>query len=155
LAALSARPQPRDALLEVMRELVAEVRAMRADMAELRAALPIRRPRSERDQDLLRLLFDATRGLPFSVFMLLERIELNDAKPLREALVAELAEELSPKRVGKLLSRLSRCHSGDFILESAGRDRLGNIWRASSASANAQCHTAPSWLSSAPLTSKG
>lgn len=152
---MSARPLPRDALLELIGEMAAEMRAIRAELAEIRAALPSRRPRSERDQDLLRLLFDATRCLPFSVFEVLDHLEINDAKPLREALLAELGEELTPKRVGKLLSRLSRCHSGDFILESAGRDRLGNIWRASRASANAQCHTMPHWLSSAPSISKG
>jgi hypothetical protein len=119
---------------ELLHEILSEVRALRA---EFRAAVPNRRARSEGDEELLRLILEATEGRKFSAFELIDHLEIADAAPLRAALLA-VAGSLSTMKVGKLLQRLERLQ-GDIILERVGRDRLGVVWCASRASAHAHC----------------
>jgi hypothetical protein len=110
--------------------VIEELRAIRAAVDELRAALPRPLRAAREDQALLGLIREATGGRTFSSFELVDHCGLADAAALRAALVAEVGAALAPQRIGKLLKKLSRLDCGEIALARVGHDRLGALWAA-------------------------
>jgi hypothetical protein len=121
LAALSARPQPRDALLEVMRELVAEVKGLRADLAARRGPTP-----DAQDEELLRVIAEHVEHRVFSAAELVAHAALESAVQLREVLRGRNARKL-----GRVLMRLEGRALNGLVLYRNGEDRNGLVWRVS------------------------
>jgi len=123
---MSARPRlvsvlPDDALV-LLRELIGKVDALTAEVAGLRAALPIRKPvePSQAEAELVCCIHRFAGELPFSTWMLLDHCTLPDSGELRDAIRGAVGSE-NGKKLGRLLKRLEDVDVGGLQLV-----RLGN-----------------------------
>jgi hypothetical protein len=108
-------------LVDVVAELVREVRAMRAEIAELRQS-----PATDGQDELLRAVRLAMGGSVFSAAGLLARALAAD--PQAALLRAHLGGR-SVRSVGKLLSAASGVMTADgLVLRKVGKERDGGTW---------------------------
>ena len=101
--------------------LQAEVRRLTARAAALEQQLP-RRPS---DAELLAAIAKATEGRAFSAHELYRHARLvdRDLWALLETVDAD-----TPRKIGKLLRRLSQISVGPYRLERMTRDSMGIVW---------------------------
>jgi hypothetical protein len=110
-------------------EVLAEVRALRASIGELRAALPDRRAPDAKGEALLRAIYEHAGGRPFSVTELMRHA----AVLVGAAELQEVIKGMNGKRLGRALRRLRDRELGGFVLYREGEDSGGAIWRVSRA----------------------
>jgi hypothetical protein len=94
-----------------MAAVLAEVQALRAELAAVRSAVEAPRRPAERDEDselLLEQINFEIGDAEFSCSSLIEHAQLDAAADLRLHLVRFFGGRPSPKRLGKWLSRMHR-----------------------------------------------
>jgi hypothetical protein len=116
-----------DAADDLLRELVAEVRGLRADITR-RQRRRLFEPDRAALAKLLPIIATAVEYRVFTVRMLVEHAKLPQATALREAIDAVGGAHA----LGHLLKRSDGCRVAGFVLDSVdGNDRDGRMWRVS------------------------
>ena len=135
-------------------QILAEVRASRAEVAELQAAveqfsrrrenLDPRRVLSDHDQAVLATLLPAVYGAlsdrVWSVAVIVTLAATADS--LADALAPFLATPGGLRGLGKLLRRADGQPVAGFVVERVGADRTGALWRVSRVSNSQETRTA-------------
>lgn len=107
-------------LVGLLRELVAEVRGLRADLGGRGAG-----PQTAAIGELVYCISEQVKGRRFSVSELLEHAEL--VPELRSAIVAAVGA-LNGRKIGKLLRRIEGCAFDGISIVRTGADREGVSW---------------------------
>jgi len=149
-------------ILDAIAELTEEVRGLRAELHSNVMKLPGILARLDRIEaqlanttqgrispppespDVVALIATCVGSLAFNASELVDHCRLPAAAPLRAALVAACGGALDPRRVGKLLQRLSTVNNvqgapvqdvarGGYVIRRISRDREGTVWQCDSA----------------------
>jgi hypothetical protein len=108
----------RDSQVDLLRELVTEVRALRADLAESRRRAP---SLSRVDHARLARLLPAVAGALGS--------ELFTVAELTAPAVQLVVDGLTPRQVGRLLRRAVGVSIDGLVVERVGHENHSTLWR--------------------------